>query len=445
MMEAFQGYMGALRQLPQGVSWAEVNIKSADSVMVTLTDGRVTSAASESPQAAYVRACFDGAGVGMAYTQDMQEDAAGVILRAAGNGEKEAQAAPGADIRFTAQPLDAGCGADALRETGEKLCNMARDRGAAGVTAQIRQDRYQTRVLSSYNVDAGAAFCVYTADLTVTVERGGVRRSADALVTADDLRALPLSQCVSDALRKAEEQFWPRVEIDRGEYPAVLDAAVACNILITAWQLFSADKYLSGASALAGNMGERVACAGVNIADYPAHPGCGYRYDCDDEGVRAGANALVTGGVMTGLLHTRRTAGALGVPPTGNAGRVALLTGAIPTAIIPIPRVLCVTPGERGRDALLQSMGDGLLIPYSFDIFHSINIASGDFSIPCRAALVKNGKVVGVQEDKTLTGNLRELFMDIVEPGDDIRILPFLLRSYCYGAPSLRLRRVRIG
>lgn len=448
-MDFLEHYRAAMRALPAGVRWAEANIKKTESVIVTAAGGAFDSAAAESADAAYIRAAITGAGV--AYTQDLSADPAQLILQAAQNGRLSAGEDTGKTlargINIPSASLPARENMEHLRDASCEISGMAQKADARIVSAicAIREDMHRGWVVNSFGTQTQSSLLVYTCELDIALKENGRIVNTSALATADSLHALDAQGCIAEAISKAEEQLLPQVDIPAGVYPAVLDHSVMCNIFITSWQLFSATKYQGDASALSGRLGETIASPAVTIIDREAHPLCGYAYGPDDEGSVGKENILVDRGALKSLLHTRQTAARAGVQPTGNAGRVALLTGSIPTNLIPLPRVLTVEPGARSRKEMIKTMVDGLLIPFSFDIFHSINIASGDFSIPCRAILIKNGDMVGQCSNLTMSGNLQNLLSSIDELGSDLCIQPFLLRSYCYGAPSARVVELKIG
>lgn len=90
-------------------------------------------------------------------------------------------------------------------------------------------------------------------------------------------------------------------------------------------------------------------------------------------------------------------------------------------------------------------MGDGVYITESYDIFHSINIGSGDFAIPCRGIVIKDGKPHHSVTALTICGNLVSLFKNVEETGNDLLIDEFLLKSYCVGSPSIRIRKLQVN
>lgn len=441
------GYRKALASLDAGIAWAEVNAHEAESTEVSVSGGKVLRTAAHTQAAFYVRAC--GEKLGTAYTQDAAENPAAVIRRAVENGRyREApseERLTGERIARAAQgypPADL----QAMVDTGAKLCALAREAEPhiRDAIADICVDTDTNSVLNSEGLDVDASRMVYSAALRVMAEKDGRQFNAEAQVTAETLNGLDLKAAARRCAQTLSHQYAP-LDLRSGRYAVVLDSAVVINILTTAWQLFAGTKMQTGASALAGLMGQRVGSEGLSITDSPVRDGCGYRFLLDDEGIAGGKTELLRDGVLTGLLHTQATAAKAGATPTGNSGRVALLSGSIPTELIPIPRILCVELGTETPDTLLAHMGDGVWITQSYDVFHSINIGSGDFSIPCRGSVVKNGKSVYNVTGMTLSGNLKALFADVREVGNDLWIDPFLLKSYCIGAPSLRVGELQVN
>ena len=440
-------YRKALATLDPDIAWAEVNAHENESTLVSVINGEVARTAANLQTAIYVRAC--GEKPGIAYTQDAAEDAAGVIRRAAENGRygegepPDVLAAP--ENRHQAKAYEP-INLQTLVDIGNRLGELVRqaEPAVAHAKADVRLDTWSNAVLHSKGLDVDASRRVYCASLSVMAQRDGKQYNAQAHVTASTPDSLDLQAAASRVARSLARQYEP-VDFPSGVYPVVLDNSVVINIMTTAWQLFTGSKMLNGSSALFGLMDKAVGSGALNITDRPSREGSGYAFPLDDEGIVGKPTSIVQNGIMTGLLHTQATAARMHAATTGNSGRVALLTGSIPTELIPIPRIFCVEPGCDSQDALLAHMGEGVFIAQSYDVFHSINIGSGDFSIPCRGSIVRDGRCVGNVTGMTISGNLRELFMKIVEVGSDLWIDEFLLKSYCIGAPSLRLSSLQVN
>lgn len=442
-----RGYQAAMNMAGDSMAWAEVNAHENGSTMVSVVNGEVERTAANLQTALYVRASLDKAGV--AYTQDAYEDPANVIRRAVENGKYGEGTS--ADVL-----LDAGHGQNAqdyepanvetLVNIGKEACELARvkSQDICHVQAELRADTWHNAVLNSKGLHASASRQVYCAEFSVMAQRDGKQYNTEAHVTAATPQGLKLQAAVDRMAQALEHQYAP-VDIKSGTYPVVLDSSVVINMMTTAWQLFVATKMLSGSSAFFGLLGKAIGSEALSITDQHSRKGCGYAFPMDDEGAEGVNTALMQNGVLTGLLQTGATAAKMGVERTGNSGRVALLTGSIPTELIPVPKILCVEPGTKSRAELLSVMDDGVLIAQSYDVFHSINIGSGDFSIPCRGSVVKDGVCAYNVTGMTITGNIRELFAGVVAAGNDLWIDEFLLKSYCIGAPSLLVERLQVN
>ena len=446
-MNAVPGYRATMDAAKDTLAWAEVNAHENGSTMVSVVNGEVTRTAANRQTALYVRA--NGGKTGVAYTQDAEEDPAEVLRRAVENGrygegastdslleartEHSAQAAIVADV-------------ETLVGIGRRACDVAREQepNIQYAKADVRADTWQNAVCNTKGLDVSASRQVYCASLSVMAQREGKQYNAQAHVTAVTADGLALRAVAQRLAQSLQDQYAP-VDIKSGAYPVVLDSSVVINIMTTAWQLFAANKVINGSSALHGRLGTTIGSPAVTITDVPERNGCGYIFPLDDEGAPGVNTTLVKNGIFTGLMHTGATAAHMGLERTGNSGRVALLTGSIPTELIPVPKILCVEPGEHSRAELLSAMGNGVLIAQSYDVFHSINLGSGDFSIPCRGSVVRDGVCAYNVTGMTISGNIRDLFCDVAQAGNDLWIDEFLLKSYCIGAPSLRMERLQVN
>lgn len=444
-MKVMEGYQAALAR-KGAFRWAEVNAQARKSVLVSVDGESVTGTAANAQTAFYVRA--NGGKTGYAYTQDMEENPEQVIKRALENGRHGERVDGDVLAQGTREEdvIEASASIDEMRSVGTAFVRSARQACGAilSANADVRVDTLRSQVCNSEGLDVRMARRVWSVEVSTVAEYDGERYNADAHVTGtspDALDANAVAQRVAamlDVQRNAGD-------LASGTYDAVLDSSVMINILTTAWQLFCADKAANGTSALSGKLHERVGSAAVSITDRVRRAGCGYVFPVDDEGCPGRDVALIESGMLQSFLHTQASARAANEVPTGNSGRVALLTGGIPTELIVVPKVFCMEPGNHSREELIKAMGDGVLIGQSYDVFHSINIASGDFSIPCRGALVSRGQIVRNVTGMTMSGNVLELLKSIEEVGCDLWIDEFLLKSYCIGAPSVLVRGLKLS
>ncbi|MBU7014570.1 MAG: TldD/PmbA family protein [Theionarchaea archaeon] len=120
-----------------------------------------------------------------------------------------------------------------------------------------------------------------------------------------------------------------------------------------------ADKVLRGESVLADHLGEEITSNDCTCIDDPLLENAFGQYSYDDEGVKAEGTPVIKKGVLTSLLHSRETAGALSCNPTANALSESVLCP-------PLVRTsnIQVLPGNQsteelceGADIVVDSLG----------------------------------------------------------------------------------------
>jgi len=436
-------FRNILSSLPAGCARAEIQAEREEKTEVSVVDGRRGPSSVSDHTAYFVRAGSDR--LGTAYTEQLD----GAVLAAAAqnaaglSGEPDLMNGPGP------APAQGAVSRAAVRELEDlaRAADAAVRRLAGGISALSVSASERVRTLAAAN----------TLGLDIERQAGLIELQLSLVTEKDGIPYLfsceSSSERMSDHLVRDIERHlaqWlptrlPEVPIGSGTYPAVLSAQVMANILVTAWQLFSGPKVLEGSSALAGKAGEKIFAPCLDISDLEESPHAGYRFPFDCEGTAGSAVPLVEGGVLTGLLHTLSSALRTGARPAGNAGRKNLLSGTVHTAVVAVPKNLTVRPGNVSREDLLREMGYGLLIHESSDIFHSINIASGTFHIPCSALIVRNGRMEGLARGLTVSGNLPGLLRCAALVADDVYAQPIvMLRSYTVSSPSALVEKLSV-
>lgn len=123
----------------------------------------------------------------------------------------------------------------------------------------------------------------------------------------------------------------------------------------------------------------------------------------DGEGVATRARDLVTQGVLNGYVLDSYSARKLGMQTTGNAGGV---------------RNLSVQPGAKDFNHLLREMDTGLLVSELMGM--GVNTVSGDYSRGAAGFWVEHGEIQYPVGEITIAGNLRDMFMGMLEVGSDV-------------------------
>ena len=112
---------------------------------------------------------------------------------------------------------------------------------------------------------------------------------------------------------------------------------------------------------------------------------------------------IVKGGVLESYVLGSYSARKLGLKTTGNAGGV---------------HNLLVSHGQLDLTGLIQKMNKGLLITELMG--QGVNLVTGDYSRGATGFWIENGVVQYPVEEITVAGNLKEMFLQIVDIGSDI-------------------------
>jgi len=122
------------------------------------------------------------------------------------------------------------------------------------------------------------------------------------------------------------------------------------------------------------------------------------------------------------------------VESTSNASRSASSPVSVSPSNIYIPA------GERDLSALLETMGDGLLITTLEGTHAGVNPVSGDFSLSARGFVVEGGKIGRPVEQITVAGSFVPLLSSVKEVGSDLTF-----EHMDVGSPSLLITSVAVS
>lgn len=231
--------------------------------------------------------------------------------------------------------------------------------------------------------------------------------------------------CVEDALSKLGAG-----RMQSGARPVVIRNTAMADLLSTFAGVFSADNAQKGLSLLAGKEGQKIAGEAVTLTDDPLMPWGLGSSPFDREGAATYKKNVIAGGVLTTLLHNRKTAKKAGCRTTGNAagaGRVA-------------PSNFYIAPGHETADALIAAMGDGLYVTEVSGLHAGANAVSGDFSLLARGFEVVGGRPVRAVEQITVAGNFYKLLEDISAVADDL-----IFDGAPIGCPTVAVKSLSIA
>ncbi len=197
-----------------------------------------------------------------------------------------------------------------------------------------------------------------------------------------------------------------------GSYPVLFDERVASSLIGHLLSAVNGSAIARGASWARDLLGKQVLPATLSVVEDPHRPRIPGSRPFDAEGLATRRRVIVDQGVLTGWTLDLATGRKLGMDSTASASRG--------TSSPPSPGTSNVdlTPGTTSRDALVASMGTGLLITSL--IGSSINPTTGDYSRGASGFWVENGQITHAVNEVTVAGNLRDMLLRIT-PANDAR------------------------
>ncbi|MDA8562137.1 metalloprotease PmbA [Gammaproteobacteria bacterium] len=156
-------------------------------------------------------------------------------------------------------------------------------------------------------------------------------------------------------------------------------------------------------SFLLDHLGKKVFPSHINIFEKPFLPKALGSFPFDDDGVLARENSFIKDGCLANYILGTYSARKLGLKTTANAGGV---------------HNLFINTGNSNLSALIKIMNKGLLITELMG--QGVNMITGDYSRGCSGFWVENGEIQYPVEEITVAGNLIDMYMNLVEVGNDI-------------------------
>lgn len=215
-------------------------------------------------------------------------------------------------------------------------------------------------------------------------------------------------------------------------YKAVLDREVMASLIRVYMGHADSEDVQKQSSLFIGKIGQKVASKKVTIEDKPLFKSVYARW-FDDEGVATYNKAIVKNGILQTYLYNLATASKEGTVSTGNGYKSGSKIGVSPT-------FLTLKPGKKSLEELFKEIGNGVYITEINGLHAGMNPQSGNFSLQSTGFLIENGKKGRALDIITISGNLVDLFNDIVEVGGDSKVL-----TSAVSTPSVIVKKLQVG
>ena len=408
-----------------GIETAEVYYQSSDSFETRARDGELDSYEVSSSAGLSLRGTVGGR-MGYASTEAFDDEAIAQLIE----GVKESAAlveTEEQDEIFAGEqeyPTVEEVPSDISEVSADKklaLCleleKLARE-GDGRITkadAMLASWNRVRRLKNSYGLDLsseGGACRVYASAIA---KDGDSTSDGGEMLNSHSIADLDVKEIAASAVQDAIDQLHGE-PVETGEYRVIFDRRAMGALLRTFAGVFSAENVQQKMSLLGGKEGTAVASEILTLMDDPLYPGGLNSRAFDAEGSASKTKAVIDKGVLTTLLHSRKTAKKQGVEPTGNANRMGY------SATVHVgPTNMFIKPGEKSLEELMADVGDGLVITGLSGLHAGANPASGDFSLLSNGYTIEGGKRGRAVERVTVAGNFYEVLKNVRAVGSDLR------------------------
>jgi len=233
-----------------------------------------------------------------------------------------------------------------------------------------------------------------------------------------------------------------------GRFDALIDPRLTGVLAHESFgHLSEADFVVVGSSPLTGKIGQALGTEIVTIIDEGLPEKGGYKIHFDDEGVPCKRVEILKKGVLSYYLHSRKTARAMKMEPTGNARSQDY-------SFEPIVRMrnTYFDAGDWKPEEALSELKQGI---YAIDTAGGQVEDTGTFLFKAvRGYWVENGELKYPLRDVALTGNILELLKNVDAVCNDLKLFssPFggcgkmEQRAFVgLGGPHIRVKGVLFG
>jgi PmbA protein len=247
-------------------------------------------------------------------------------------------------------------------------------------------------------------------------------------------RSLKLLESPEDVGKVAAQRALRRLgarKVKTQQVPVIFDPLVATSILEHIFEGVNGDSVYRGASFLAGKLGQTIASTNVTVIDDGTMRGGFGTSPFDGEGVPTRRTVVIDKGVLSSYLLNTYTAKKLGLQTTANASRGLAGTPGIG------PGNYFLQPGTKTPQQLIADVKDGLYVTEFLGM--GVNLVTGDYSRGASGLWISSGELTYPVEEITVAGNLKDMFMNIADVGNDLEFRGSV------ASPTIRIDGLTVG
>ena len=280
---------------------------------------------------------------------------------------------------------------------------------------------YNNTLTDTYLTNSDGIHCRHTETsfevcAQVTVEdNAGDKYSGfwwDYSISPEKVRA---SDCGHKAVMQAVSQIGP-VNADGGRHVMVVSNRISGRLLQPVLDALGGRAIQQKSSFLTDSLGKRIFSKGLNIMDMPREKGkCGAILFEQDGRACLNREIITDGVVMEYFISTYRS-GKLDMPATSECANRPVVKPFVSSELVE-GQDNASASGSIGEAEIMGLCGSGILVT-DFN-GGNCNAATGDFSYGVDGLLFENGKVTSPICNMLITGNIVELWNNLIAAGND--------------------------
>lgn len=280
---------------------------------------------------------------------------------------------------------------------------------------------YNNTLTDTYLTNSDGIHCRHTETsfevcTQVTVEdNAGDKYSGfwwDYSISPEKVRA---SDCGHKAVMQAVSQIGP-VNADGGRHVMVVSNRIAGRLLQPVLDALGGRAIQQKSSFLTDSLGKQIFSKGLNIMDMPREKGkCGAIL-FEQDGRACLNREIITDGVVKEYFISTYMSGKLDMPATSECANRPVVKSFVDNELVE-GQDNASASGSIGEAEILGLCGSGILVT-DFN-GGNCNAATGDFSYGVEGLLFENGKVTAPICNMLITGNIVELWNNLIAAGND--------------------------
>ncbi len=233
-----------------------------------------------------------------------------------------------------------------------------------------------------------------------------------------------------EAARRTLRRLGAR-KVSTQQVPVIFDQETAQSLLGHLASAVSGYSLYKGASFLLGHLGKPLAPEFVTVYDDGRLAGGLGSRPFDGEGLATRKTSVVENGMLASYLLDTYSGRKLGMNSTGNASRGV---GDNPSVG---PTNLYLVPGTSSPSEIIGSVKQGLYVTEL--IGFGVNMLTGDYSRGAAGFWIENGELAYPVEEITIAGNLKQIFANIEDVGNDLEFRGRI------ASPTLKIKEMMVA